>query len=90
MSKTQTQKNRNDKTAVADRIFFLDAAGGRVLSANPDGSELKTILVEGSQKTSRTGLVVNMSRQGISSGPTWGTRKRTTAPSSVRIWTVGT
>ena len=28
------------------RIFFLDAAGSRVLSANPDGSDLKTILVE--------------------------------------------
>src|SRR5262249_49588833 len=29
------------------RIFFLDLGGGRVLSANPDGSDLKTIIEEG-------------------------------------------
>ena len=29
------------------RIFFLDLGGGRVLSANPDGSDQKTIVVEG-------------------------------------------
>jgi DNA-binding beta-propeller fold protein YncE len=29
------------------RLFFLDLAGGRVLSANPDGSDLKTIVEEG-------------------------------------------
>jgi DNA-binding beta-propeller fold protein YncE len=29
------------------RIFFLDLGGGRVLSANPDGSDIKTIVVEG-------------------------------------------
>jgi hypothetical protein len=29
------------------RIFFLDLAGGRVLSTNPDGSGLKTIVNEG-------------------------------------------
>jgi DNA-binding beta-propeller fold protein YncE len=29
------------------RLFFLDVAGGRVLSANPDGSDLKTIVEEG-------------------------------------------
>src|SRR5882724_12993410 len=51
MSKTQKLKNLNDnKNAVAGRLFFLDAADGRVLSANPDGSELKTILVEGAKK----------------------------------------
>ena len=32
---------------VSGRLFFLDLGGGRVLSANPDGSDLKTILVEG-------------------------------------------
>jgi len=41
MSATQT-KSANKQNAVAGRIFFLDAAGGRVLSANPDGSDLKT------------------------------------------------
>ena len=30
-----------------DRLFFLDLSGGRVLSANPDGSDLKTIVSEG-------------------------------------------
>jgi DNA-binding beta-propeller fold protein YncE len=29
------------------RIFLLDLGGGRVLSANPDGSDLKTLVVEG-------------------------------------------
>src|SRR5579872_7402955 len=29
------------------RLFFLDLSGGRVLSANPDGSYLKTIIDEG-------------------------------------------
>ena len=28
-------------------IYFLDAGGGRVLSANPDGSDLQTIVSEG-------------------------------------------
>jgi hypothetical protein len=29
------------------RLFFLDLSGGRMLSANPDGSDLKTIIDEG-------------------------------------------
>src|SRR5207244_3252267 len=29
------------------RIFFLDLAGGRVVSATPDGGDIKTIVVEG-------------------------------------------
>src|SRR6202162_4301646 len=29
------------------RLFFLDLSAGRVLSANPDGSDLKTIVSEG-------------------------------------------
>ena len=33
------------KTTVA-RLFFLDLAGGRVMSCNPDGSDLKTIIAE--------------------------------------------
>ena len=32
---------------VDGRIFFLDLGAGRILSANPDGSDLKTILEEG-------------------------------------------
>src|SRR6201995_636685 len=49
MSATQT-KSAKKQNAVVDRIFFLDAAGGRVLSANPDGSDLNTILVQGAGK----------------------------------------
>ena len=29
------------------RLFFLDLSGGRILSANPDGTDLKTIINEG-------------------------------------------
>ena len=39
------------------RLFFLDAGGGRVLSANPDGSDLKTIVEEGRKVPD--GLVVD-------------------------------
>jgi len=44
-ARTQTRKNTPDKKsgAVIGRIFFLDAAAsGRVMSANPDGSDLKS------------------------------------------------
>jgi DNA-binding beta-propeller fold protein YncE len=39
--------SRNKGNGVVGRIFFLDLGGGRVLSANPDGSDLKTLLIEG-------------------------------------------
>ena len=48
----------DEKNAVTTRIFFLDLAGSRVLSANPDGSDLKTIFVEGS-KGMPDGLIVD-------------------------------
>jgi len=35
------------KSTTSARIFFLDAGGGRVSSANADGSDLKTIINEG-------------------------------------------
>lgn len=34
-------------TATAGRLFFLDLSSGRVLTANPDGSDLKVIVSEG-------------------------------------------
>ena len=40
------------------RLFFLDAGGGRVFSANPDGSDLKTIINEG--RKFPDGLVVDI------------------------------
>jgi DNA-binding beta-propeller fold protein YncE len=34
-------------TTTKGRLFFLDLSGGRVLTANPDGSDLKVIVSEG-------------------------------------------
>jgi hypothetical protein len=53
----KSKKTPNEKNAVTARIFFLDVAGGRILSANPDGSDLKTIVVEGRKLPD--GLVVD-------------------------------
>ena len=39
--------SRNQGNSVLARIIFLDLGAGRVLSANPDGSDLKTLLIEG-------------------------------------------
>jgi DNA-binding beta-propeller fold protein YncE len=36
-----------EKSTTSGRLFFLDVGGGRVFSANPDGSDLKTIINEG-------------------------------------------
>lgn len=38
---------RKSNALTSGRIFFLDASAGRILSANPDGSDLKTIINEG-------------------------------------------
>ena len=46
------------ENTVSGRIFFLDIAGGRVLSANPDGSDLKTIVREAGKYPD--GLVVDV------------------------------
>jgi sugar lactone lactonase YvrE len=46
-----------DKLKTTGRLFFLDLGAGRVLSANPDGSNLKTIVNEG--KRFPDGLVVD-------------------------------
>jgi DNA-binding beta-propeller fold protein YncE len=54
---TKSKKTRSEKNAITGRIFFLDLAGGRVLSANPDGSDLKTIVEEGRKLPD--GLVVD-------------------------------
>jgi len=36
-----------DKSTPSGRLFFLNIGAGRVLSANPNGSDLKTIINEG-------------------------------------------
>jgi len=50
MSETIVKKPKVSKPvpmATVARLFFLDLAGGRVMSCNPDGSDLKTIVSEG-------------------------------------------
>jgi hypothetical protein len=49
MSSTSSKSSlrKPDSKATSGRLFFLDLAGGRVMSANPDGSDLKTIVDEG-------------------------------------------
>jgi DNA-binding beta-propeller fold protein YncE len=48
MSTTAKPKlTKSIPTATTGRLFFLDLSGGRVLTANPDGSDLKVIVSEG-------------------------------------------
>jgi DNA-binding beta-propeller fold protein YncE len=48
MNTTRTKSgNGQGESTVTGRIFFLDLGGGRVLSANADGSDLRTLVVEG-------------------------------------------
>ena len=47
-----------DESTTSGRLFFLDVGAGRVLSANPDGSDLKTIINEGRKLPD--GLVVDV------------------------------
>ena len=44
---SESQSSLNRQTGRTGRLFFLDLATGRVLSANPDGTDLRTILEEG-------------------------------------------
>ena len=46
-------------SGVVARIFFLDLGAGRVLSANPDGSDLQTLVIEGRKLPD--GLAVDVS-----------------------------
>jgi hypothetical protein len=46
-SSSKPSVSRSKGNSVVARIFFLDLGAGRVLSANPDGSDLKTLLIEG-------------------------------------------
>jgi hypothetical protein len=44
---SKSKLTKSDSKATSGRLFFLDLGGGRVLSANPDGSDLKTIVSVG-------------------------------------------
>src|SRR6516225_152438 len=43
---TNAVNTQNKKETVTGRIFFLDLGGGHVLSANPDGSDFKTVVAD--------------------------------------------
>jgi sugar lactone lactonase YvrE len=45
--RTSSTKTRDKKNGATQRLFLLDLGGGRVLTANPDGSDLRTIVEEG-------------------------------------------
>jgi DNA-binding beta-propeller fold protein YncE len=54
---TKSTTTETDQSQRSGRLFFLDLGAGRVLSANPDGSNLKTIVNEG--KRLPDGIVVD-------------------------------
>jgi DNA-binding beta-propeller fold protein YncE len=56
-TKSPNTRNNDAKDAVSGRIYFLDVATGRVLSANADGSDLQTVVEEGRKLPD--GLVVD-------------------------------
>src|SRR6267154_4176282 len=49
MSTTEAKQKPDKRVppATTGRLFFLDLSGGRVLTANPDGSDKKVIVSEG-------------------------------------------
>jgi DNA-binding beta-propeller fold protein YncE len=57
ITKSSNTRNNDKKDAISGRIYFLDVAIGRVLSANTDGSDLKTVVEEGRKLPD--GLVVD-------------------------------
>ena len=44
---SKSKAARTQPKPTSGRLFFLDLGSGRMLSANPDGSDLKTIVTEG-------------------------------------------
>jgi DNA-binding beta-propeller fold protein YncE len=47
MSSSKASKSAKLSAKTVGRLYFLDLAAGRVLTSNPDGSDLKTIISEG-------------------------------------------
>ncbi len=60
---SQSRKVHAAAATTSGRLFFLDLGGGRVLSANPDGSDLITIVSEGRKLPD--GLVVDIAAEHI-------------------------
>jgi sugar lactone lactonase YvrE len=57
----ETGVNFMSSESNSGRLFFLDLGAGRILSVNPDGSDLKTVLTEG-QGPHPDGVVVDAAR----------------------------
>ena len=58
-TRTSTRINAGaDKSTPSGRLFFLDNGAGRVLTANPDGSDLRTLINEG--RKGPDGVVVDV------------------------------
>jgi DNA-binding beta-propeller fold protein YncE len=55
---SKTNSVKADSKTTTGRLFFLDLGGGRVMSVNPDGSDLKTLVSEGRHLPD--GLVVDV------------------------------
>jgi DNA-binding beta-propeller fold protein YncE len=55
---SEPKRAQSAPNATSGRLFFLDLGAGRILSANPDGSDLKTVLTEGRRLPD--GLVVDV------------------------------
>ena len=69
-NKVSRSKGASGDLAAVDRLFFLEASGGRVMSANPDGSDRKVIATGG-----RVPMASSLTqRQGTSTGQTWAFR----------------
>src|SRR6266478_1728820 len=62
MSSSKASKSETAELAAKTvaRLYFLDLSAGRILTSNPDGSDLKTIVNEGRQLPD--GIVVDVAR----------------------------
>src|SRR5216684_3569630 len=62
MSSSKASKSETAELAAKTvaRLYFLDLAAGRILTSNPDGSDLKTIVTEGRRLPD--GIVVDIAR----------------------------
>src|SRR5260370_214427 len=61
MPSSKASKSETVKVVAANtvgRLYFLDLAAGRILTSNPDGSDLKTIVSEGRKLPD--GIVVDL------------------------------
>ena len=79
-----SKPNRTSAAATTGRLFFLEASGGRIHSANADGSDRKVIVSGAEFRTAS----LSMLKPDTFTGPTWAFRIETTVRSSAPISTV--